>query len=154
MPNMLKYKRRHKRKIGQKTYRIKPPDEKRSNIMAKIPRKKTSIEILFTKELRKNKIKYRSGEKLFGKPDFIIFGHKIAIFCDGDFWHGYNFKEGSIKNNSAFWNAKIKRNIERDKEVNKELRKRGWIVIRFWEHDIKRSPEICIKSLMQRIKIL
>lgn len=147
----LKYPRRKKRQIKGKTFNISPPDELRSKTMAKIPSKKTSIERMLASCFRKNKIKYRSGKHLFGKPDFIMYGHKIAVFCDGDFWHGYNYKENTIKTNSAFWNAKIKRNMERDKEVNRELKGRGWKVIRLWEHEIKKNPGKCIQIISKHI---
>jgi len=127
------------------------PDETRSKIMAKIPSKKTTIECMLSSHLRKNRIKYRSGKHLFGKPDFIMYGYKIAVFCDGDFWHGYNYKKNVIKTNSAFWDAKIKRNMGRDKEVNRELKKRGWKVIRFWEHEIKKNPGKCVEKIEKHI---
>ena len=150
----LKYSRRKSRTIKGKSFKLTPPDEKRSAIMSKIPYSRTSIEKLFAQKLRQNKIRYRSGGKLFGNPDFIIYGYKIAVFCDGDFWHGYGHKENSIKKNASFWKAKIKRNIERDKEVNKELKKRSWLVLRFWEHDIKRKPDKCIEKLLQKMKTM
>jgi DNA mismatch endonuclease Vsr len=150
----LIYARRKCRMINGKSFEIIPPGEKRSAIMSKIPNKKTSIEKLLGQHLRQSKIRYRSGQKLFGRPDFVICGYKIAVFCDGDFWHGYSFKKNSIKKNPSFWNAKIKRNMERDKEVNKELKKRGWVVIRFWEHDIKNTSGKCIERLLQKIKTI
>lgn len=147
----LKYPRREKRTIKGKVFKISAPSEKRSRTMSKIPSNKTSIELLLASELRRNHIKYRSGKRLFGKPDFILYGHKVVVFCDGDFWHGYNYGKKGVKRNAAFWKAKIKRNIERDKEVNKELKKRGWVVIRFWEHNIKKNPDKCIEKIKKNI---
>ena len=147
----LKYPRRKKRQINGDIFDIKPPDEVRSQIMAKIPSQKTTIELLFAKYLREEKIKYRSGKQIYGKPDFKLFGHKIVIFCDGDFWHGYKYKKNSIKSNTSFWNAKIQRNIERDKEVNNKLEKMGYKVIRFWEHEIKKEQNKCIETIKKSI---
>jgi len=81
-----------------------------------------------------------------GNPDFIIKENKIAIFCDGDFWHGYTFKKGK-KLNSAYWKKKIERNMKRDKTVSRNLRRRGWKVLRFWEHNINKRPESCMKKI-------
>ena len=150
---ILKYPRRKKRKIRGTTFNIIAPDNQRSNIMSKIPSQRTSIEVTLMRELRKKKIKYRSGKYLYGKPDLIVFGHKIAIFCDGDFWHGYKNKNKKIaKTNSAFWKAKIERNIQRDKEVNRFLRKEGWRVIRLWEHQIKKNIDFCIRKINKQIE--
>jgi len=67
--------------------------------------------------------------------------HKIAIFVDGEFWHGHNWeaKRGQIKSNRAFWIPKIQRNMQRDREVNAQLLAMGWAVLRFWEHELKKD---------------
>lgn len=149
--NSLKYPRRKRRSIKGKSYKLVSPNEKRSMIMSKIGSKNTSIENNLAKSLRKNKIKYRSGKKVIGKPDFILLNYKVAIFCDGDFWHGYNLGKNPIKTNAEFWKAKIGRNIERDKEVNRMLKNNGWKVFRFWEHDIKKNIDKCIKMISSYI---
>lgn len=76
---------------------------------------------------RWNKVS-QNDKSVFGKPDFVLRGSKIAIFCDGEFWHGrnWNIRKNDHKSNCKFWHSKIERNIERDKEVNEELRKQGW----------------------------
>lgn len=87
---------------------------------------------------------------VFGKPDFIIRPRKIAIFCDGDFWHGYNISTNprlNVQRNRAFWLKKITANIARDIEVNRKLQSDGWQVIRLWEHDIHSHFEHCSKVI-------
>ena len=89
---------------------------------------------------------------MFGKPDFCLKGKKIAIFSDSEFWHSKRFKkflEGET--NSDFWEEKIKRNIERVKEVNKRLESEGWTVLRFWGKDIEKNTEKCVNKVIQHI---
>ena len=143
----LKYPRRSKRSIGGKTFNIEPPDTTRSNTMRRIPNKRTSIEILLASALRESGIKYRRTKHIFGNPDFRVYKTKILIFCDGDFWHGFNLENMVFKTNADFWSAKIKRNVERGIEVNKTLESRGWKVIRLWEHDIRKNIEKCIDNI-------
>lgn len=113
--------------------------------------KGTKIENLFAKLLWNAGVRYRKNDKsVFGTPDFVIKGLKIAIFCDGEFWHGRNWAERKHdhKSNCEYWYAKIERNIERDKEVNKELRKQGWTVFRFWETEIARESDKCLNIVL------
>jgi DNA mismatch endonuclease Vsr len=96
-----------------------------------------------------------SHPNLFGKPDFALPMGKIAIFCDGDFWHGYNFGRNprhEVKDNREFWIEKIRRNRRRDRLVNRRLRRDGWIVLRFWEHEVKRNPFRCVKTVKEAVK--
>ena len=112
--------------------------------------KGTIPELLFAKILWNSGIHYRKNDKsVFGTPDFVIRKKKIAIFCDGEFWHGKNWEERKYdhKSNCEFWYSKIERNIERDKEVNQKLESEGWTVLRFWETDIKKYPEKCINII-------
>ncbi|MHA2219315.1 MAG: very short patch repair endonuclease [Candidatus Hodarchaeales archaeon] len=127
-----------------------------SKIMAAIKSRNTKPEKLLGKELWKLGLRYRKQYKIVGKPDFVFVRSKLAIFCDGDFWHGNNWKLRGIKSlkqelsgYSEYWAKKITANIERDKKVNKELKKAGWNVVRFWESEIKRNPErIATKILL------
>lgn len=114
--------------------------------MRKVKNKNTNIEIILRKELFKNGYRFRVKNKLFGKPDIILPKAKIAIFCDGDFWHGKNYKK-EVKNYKDFWKEKIATNIERDKKVNKKLSADGWIVFRFWKTEILKNPEFCVKKI-------
>ncbi len=103
------------------------------------------------KELWRRKLRYRKNyKKLPGKPDLVFPRVKLAVFCDGDFWHGHNWAirgYGSLENElqrySKEWADKITRNIERDKRINTELESLGWKVLRIWESDIKADVKRC-----------
>lgn len=95
--------------------------------MSRVKAKDTSIEKSLGKALWAAGLRYRKHyKKLIGTPDFVLPKYKIAIFCDSAFWHGYKnmtTKRHKFKSNVAFWAQKIKRNIQKDKKVNKQLRK-------------------------------
>ena len=121
------------------------PEQRRKNMQA-VKNKDSQIELLLRKELWSRGIRYRKNStKIFGKPDIVFIGKKIAIFCDSEFWHGYNWEERKkdFKSHQEFWIPKIERNIERDKEVNMKLESEGWIVLRFWGNEIKRNTAQC-----------
>lgn len=119
--------------------------EQRSRIMSRIKSVNTSLELSVRKLLSKNKIRgYRLNYKILGKPDIVFLSKKIAIFVDGDFWHGYNWKRLNKVPPKRYWQKKIEKTIERDKRYTKQLKKDGWRVLRFWEHEIKKNPEKCL----------
>ncbi len=124
----------------------------RSENMRRIKAKDTKIERLLAKAMWNAGLRYRKNCKdIFGKPDFCFKSKKIAIFCDSEFWHGKKFLEGEkFKTNSDFWEEKIKRNIERDKEVNERLESEGWTVIRFWGKEIEKKVNICLYEIKKR----
>ena len=112
--------------------------------MASIPSKDTKPERILGKAMWEKGLRYRKHYKINGKPDFVFVSKKVAVFADGDFWHGNNWKirgfkslEDELNSYEPSWRDKIKRNIERDKQVNKTLKKDGWKVLRYWESDIK-----------------
>jgi DNA mismatch endonuclease (patch repair protein) len=118
--------------------------------MAAVKSKDTIPERLLGKAMWKLGLRYRKCYKIKGTPDFVFVKHKIAVFCDGDFWHGNGWRIRGFKNRkeeqatySRFWANKVRENIQRDKAVNKYLRKNGWVVIRFWESQIKKSSTAC-----------
>jgi DNA mismatch endonuclease (patch repair protein) len=118
--------------------------------MRKIKSSKTKPEISFKKALRKENIKFRSNNsKLQGKPDIVLLKKKIVIFIDGEFWHGYNWKDKKkrIKAHREYWIPKIERTIKRDKNNSRKLRNLGWTVFRFWEHSIKKDIQKCIRKI-------
>ena len=119
--------------------------EKRSWVMSRIRSKDTKIEKKTASMLRKNKIRYRRFPKVFGSPDFVV-EKKVLVFCDGDFWHGYQY-DRKKKPPKKFWRDKIERNMERDRKVSRKLRADGWHVVRLWEHDIETSPEKCVGKI-------
>ncbi len=128
--------------------------KKRSKMMGKIRGKNTKPEILFRKALWKKGIRYRvDSKKLPGKPDLSIQKYKLAIFIDGEFWHGYNWPERkeALKSNRGFWIPKIERNMQRDREVNANLEEMGYAVFRFWTNEIKTNLDKCINDILVNI---
>ena len=89
-----------------------------------------------------------------GCPDIAFISLKIAIFCDSEFWHGYNWEErkNDFKSNRDFWIPKIEKNMARDKFVNDELKKQGWIVLRFSEKEIKNNSTACLEIIGNAFK--
>lgn len=123
--------------------------EQRSRNMKAIKSHDTSIEVTLRKALWHRGIRYRKNYKICScKPDIVLTKYKIAIFCDGDFWHGKTAGTHTIKTNIKYWNEKIKRNIERDLGNTIELRDNGWTVLRFWESDIKKNLDMCVKKIL------
>ena len=120
--------------------------------MQHIKAKDTKIEVILRKALWSKGYRYRKNyKKLPGHPDIVLTKYKIAIFCDGEFFHGKDWEVLRSRleksNNSEFWISKISRNRERDDEVNKQLLFKGWTVIRFWGTDIKNNIDECINVI-------
>lgn len=121
--------------------------------MKKVKSKGSEIEILLQKELWRRGLRYRKNVKTIeGKPDIAFIGKKIAVFCDSEFWHGYDWenRKNDIKSNQDFWIPKIERNIQRDVEVTQKLQSDGWVVLRFWGKEIKKNLEECA-DIVERI---
>lgn len=128
--------------------------EQRKKNMQNIKSKDTKPELLLRKALWAEGVRYRlHGKDIFGKPDIYIKSKKIAIFVDSDFWHGRLYQEGKSipKSNKDYWIPKLERNIQRDKDVNKTLEEEGWVVLRFWESDIKSNIKNCIAKILMSI---
>ena len=126
--------------------------EQRRKNMQHIRSKDTKIEGLLRKALWKKGYRFRKNYKeLPGKPDIVFTKYKIAIFCDGEFFHGKDWEVLKPRleksNNSEYWISKISRNKERDDEINKKLLFLGWTVIRFWGNDIKKNTDECIRVI-------
>ena len=124
--------------------------------MKNIHGRDTKIEVILRKALWSKGYRYRKNyKKLPGSPDIVLTKYKIAIFCDGEFFHGKDWdtlkKRLEKSNNSEFWINKISRNIERDDEINKKLDFEGWTVIRFWGEDIKKHTDECAKVVEETI---
>jgi DNA mismatch endonuclease (patch repair protein) len=114
--------------------------EKRSEIMSKIRSKNTKPELLAFRYLRKRKIYFQKHyRRAPGSPDIALPRRKIAVFIDGDFWHGYRFSARKAKLRKKYWLDKIQANMRRDRRNKLELKKLGWKVLRVWEHDIKKG---------------
>lgn len=125
------------------------PEQRHKNMQA-VKNKNTKIEALLRKELWSRGLRYqKNSKKVFGKPDIVFIGKKVAVFCDSEFFHGYDWenKQKEIKSNRDFWIPKIERNMQRDKEVNETLEKSGWTVLRFWGNDIKKNVDDCADKI-------
>ncbi|WP_282041511.1 very short patch repair endonuclease [Winogradskyella flava] len=125
--------------------------KQRSRQMSKIRGKNTKPELIFRKALWKKGVRYRLDSKqLPGRPDVSIKKYKLAVFIDGEFWHGYNWNErkDKLKSNRKFWIPKIERNMQRDREVNQQLKDMDYVVFRFWTHEIKDNLKTCINDVM------
>ena len=125
------------------------PEQRRKNMQA-IRNKDTSIELILRKELWKRGMRYRKNcSSVPGHPDIAFIGKKVAVFCDSEFWHGYDWdnRKDSIKTNREFWIAKIERNIQRDIIVNEELERMGWTVLRYWGKRIKKDVQGCADEI-------
>ncbi len=130
--------------------------EKSHKNMSRIRGKDTSIEVKLRKRLWQKGIRYRKNYKaLPGRPDIAITKHKIAIFCDSEFFHGKDWDtlQEKIKNgrNPDYWIAKISRNIERDLIKDKELRSLGWTVLHFWGKEIIKDLDGCVRTIEEAI---
>jgi len=114
--------------------------EKRSEIMSKIRGKNTKVELLVFRELRKKGIYFQKHYKrVVGKPDIALPRKKIAVFIDGDFWHGYNYAKTKKRLPKVYWRAKIEANMARDIKNRRKLRRMGWKVLRVWEHQLNKK---------------
>lgn len=126
--------------------------EQRKKNMQRIRSIDTKAEILLRKALWRKGIRYRKNYKVLpGTPDIAITKYRIAVFVDGDFWHakGHEKNPGEqIATNKTFWVAKLKRNVERDKYINELLLEQGWLVLRFWESDVKKNLAKCVDEVM------
>lgn len=127
--------------------------QRRRNMQA-IKNKDSKIEIMLRCALYHRGYRYRKNySKLFGKPDIVFLKEKIAIFCDSEFWHGYDWKnrKADFKTRRDFWIPKIERNIKRDLEVTSQLNKEGYLVLRFWGNNIKHNLENVVEEIEQKI---
>ncbi|MFH2062644.1 MAG: very short patch repair endonuclease [bacterium] len=129
------------------TDRVTP--EIRSRIMSRIRSRNTKPELFVFRELHRCGINFcRHYRAAHGTPDLAQPGRRIAIFIDGSFWHGYRYPSWRHKLPSQFWRDKIERNRSRDRRNFARLRRQGWLVMRVWEHQLKREPEACINRLV------
>ena len=137
---------------------LKPASPKASKAARGSSRKKdTKPEVALRKILWARGCRYRKDvASLPGRPDIVFPGAKVTVFCDGDFWHGRDWRHRRRKllrgHNPEYWIAKIKRNMDRDRRNNRKLEQAGWCVLRFWETDILRSPEACADEVIDALK--
>jgi len=124
--------------------------KQRSLTMSKIKGKDTSIEIILRKALWNKGYRYRKNYRLLpGAPDIAIVRYKIAIFCDSEFFHGYNWesKKQRLRQNREYWIKKIERNMARDRETDFKLLSMGWITVHFWGQAIVKNTAECVKAV-------
>lgn len=120
-------------------------EQRRKNMRA-VKNKDSEIELLLRKELWSRGLRYqKNSKKVFGKPDIVFIGKRVAVFCDSEFWHGYDWenKKNEIKSRREFWIPKIERNMQRDVEVTTRLTQEGWTVLRFWGNEINHDLKSC-----------
>lgn len=140
---------------GGKRMDVLTKEQRRKN-MQHIRQKDTKIELVLRKALWEKGYHYRKNyNELPGKPDIVLTKYRLAIFCDGEFFHGKDWEilkpRLQKSNNSEFWISKISRNKERDDEINKKLLFMGWTVIRFWGDEIKKNADECVKVIEEAI---
>lgn len=129
--------------------------EVRSGIMRAIRSKNTKIELKVFRELRKRQVYFqRHHRRTPGSPDICIPSRKIAVFIDGDFWHGYRYKRWKDRLGSDFWRVKIEGNMRRDRRNFRKLRKLGWKVLRVWEHDLAKRETETIERIFHFLRML
>lgn len=134
---------------------MKKTKEQISYNMKQVKNKDSKIEIALRKELWRRGLRYRKNvTDIFGKPDLVFKSKKVAVFCDSEFWHGYNWEERKkdFKSHQEFWIPKIERNIQRDIEVTRELQKQGWKVLRFWGNEIKKDVSGCADIIEKEVR--
>jgi DNA mismatch endonuclease (patch repair protein) len=132
------------------------PEQRRKNMQA-IKSIETKEEVLLAKALWNLGYRYRkNNKKIFGKPDISFSKYKIAIFVDGEFFHGKDWEnqKNRIKTNRDYWIPKIERNIQRDKEVTEYLLSINWKVIRFWSKEVKKNLSSCLEIIQQEISTI
>ena len=124
-------------------------------IMSSVKSKNTRPEIALRKALWHQGLRFRVNFKeLPGKPDVVFTRVKVAVFCDGDYWHGHNWALRGLKDlneelagYSEFWANKIYNNVQHDKMIDCQLKNMGWHVVRVWESDIKKDLSECISRI-------
>ena len=125
-----------------------------SKRMAKVHLKRGKAETSLAKKLWHEGFRYRLNyKKLPGSPDIAITTKRIAIFVDGEFWHGKDWeaRKAKLKHNRDYWIEKIEENIARDERNDVKLKEQGWSIIHFWEKEVLKSPDDCLKSILSLI---
>lgn len=132
--------------------------EKRSSVMRNVKSKgNKSTELALIAVFQKEGIKgWRRGYPVKGHPDFVLIKQRIAIFVDGCFWHGHDCRNTRPEDNKDFWARKIEGNVKRDKVVTQLFEKRGWVVLRIWECELKKknNTELILKlnTMLKRVR--
>ena len=136
---------------------FKSESEKTSDRMRRIRSRGTKLEASMENILVELELSYTKQPRILGHPDFELTESHVLIFCDSSFWHGRNPNDVSGKNfqrNRKLWVEKLTKTIERDKQVNEELTKSGWKVLRFWDDEILKTPETCRNRILEKVRNL
>lgn len=131
------------------------PEQRRKNMQA-VKASGSEIEQTLARALRRRGYYFAQNvSSVPGKPDIVFRRLKIAVFCDSEFWHGKNWKTRKldIKSRQDFWIPKIESNMRRDRQVNRLLKKDGWIVLRFWGKDILKHTDRCVAKIERSIEL-
>ncbi len=129
-------------------------------MMAAVRGKDTKAEMALRRALHRRGLRFRlHASDVTGRPDLVIRSRRLAVFADGDMWHGNAWRlrgldrlEDMFPNNTEFWTKKIRRNIERDREVTARLAEEGWTVVRLWESDILADPDAAASKVLDALK--
>jgi DNA mismatch endonuclease (patch repair protein) len=126
--------------------------EQRSYCMSRIKGKDTGLEVRVRSALHRRGLRFRKHVKeLPGRPDIVFSKARVAVFVDGDFWHGYRFPSWEDKV-SDFWKKKINKNRERDAANHRRLRQMEWTVIRLWQHEVEEDFDACIDRILAAVR--
>ena len=136
---------------------LRPASEAASRAKRANRSEDTAHEVLLRKGLWRIGLRYRKHVAgLPGKPDLAFVSARVVVFCDGDFWHGRDWKRLrrhlSKRHNAAYWIAKIARNRQRDAENTKRLDEHGWLVIRLWETEVKQDPGAAAQKIKEVVQ--
>lgn len=129
------------------------PEQRRKN-MQHVRNKDSQIELKLRRALWHAGLRYRKNVRaVFGCPDVVFLRLKIAVFCDSEFWHGFDWekRKHDFKSRQEFWIPKIERNMARDREVNERLTAEGWTVLRFFGKEIKRDVDKCVRIVAETV---
>src|SRR5688572_21770714 len=146
--------------MGQRTASfvgLKPASRAASESKRNNRKTDSKHEVTLRRELWKRGFRFRKNvRRILGNPDIVFSRSKVLVFCDGDFWHGRNWKtlrkNLSKGTNSSYWLAKIQSNMKRDRKTMAALERNGWLVLRFWETDIHRGPKTVANRIVQIIR--
>lgn len=117
----------------------------------------TRPEVLLRQALWRIGLRYRVDVgSLPGRPDVVVPAARLAVFCDGDFWHGRDLRSRLKKlasgHNARYWVSKIKGNVDRDRRVDRLLNDSGWEVLRLWERDVLADPEYAARAVLRVVR--
>ena len=122
--------------------------------MSKVRLKNGKAETILAKKIWHKGYRYRRNyKKLPGSPDVSILRYRVAVFVDGEFWHGENWEErkAKLKHNREYWIEKIEENMARDKRVDAQLKELGWLPIHFWEKQVLKNTDECVNTILELI---